>query len=139
MIFFHPHRSDGVRIQKEVLNTLTNYMGTGGNNVTMVAYSMHGGMVGRQDKNGPSGSGFREAEEASYTLTSSTQALCGVAQIEDDFQTVRRLTPIECERLQGFPDGWTEGQTDGHRYKQMGNAVSVPVVEFLVKRLIELA
>jgi len=51
--------------------------------------------------------------------------------------TVRRLTPIECERLQGFPDGWTEGQTDGHRYKQMGNAVAVPVVEWIMERLVE--
>jgi len=50
--------------------------------------------------------------------------------------SIRRLTPLECERLQGFPDGWTAGQTDGHRYKQMGNAVAVPVVEFIVKRLV---
>ena len=50
--------------------------------------------------------------------------------------TVRRLTPTECERLQGFPDGWTEGQTDGHRYKQMGNAVAVPVVEWIMERLV---
>jgi DNA (cytosine-5)-methyltransferase 1 len=49
---------------------------------------------------------------------------------------VRRLTPVECERLQGFPDDWTSGQTDGHRYKQMGNAVAVPVVEWIVKRLV---
>ena len=40
---------------------------------------------------------------------------------------VRRLTPTECERLQGFPDGWTDGQADSHRYKQMGNAVTVNV------------
>jgi site-specific DNA-cytosine methylase len=45
---------------------------------------------------------------------------------------VRRLTPVECERLQGFPDGWTEGQSDSVRYKQMGNAVAVPVVEWLI-------
>ena len=49
---------------------------------------------------------------------------------------VRRLTPTECERLQGFPDGWTEGQTDGHRYKQMGNAVAVPVVDWIMERLV---
>ena len=45
---------------------------------------------------------------------------------------VRRLTPIECERLQGFPDNWTEGQADTNRYKQMGNAVAVPVVEWII-------
>ena len=50
---------------------------------------------------------------------------------------VRRLTPTECERLQGFPDGWTEGQADSSRYKQMGNAVAVPVVEWIIGRLVE--
>lgn len=50
--------------------------------------------------------------------------------------TVRRLTPTECERLQGFPDGWTEGQADSHRYKQLGNAVAVPVVEWIISRLV---
>jgi DNA (cytosine-5)-methyltransferase 1 len=48
---------------------------------------------------------------------------------------VRRLTPVECERLQGFPDDWTAGQADGQRYKQMGNAVAVPVAEWIIKRL----
>jgi len=52
--------------------------------------------------------------------------------------TVRRLTPTECERLQGFPDGWTEGQADSHRYKQMGNAVAVPVVEWIMQGIVEL-
>ena len=44
---------------------------------------------------------------------------------------VRRLTPTECERLQGFPDNWTAGQADSHRYKQMGNAVTVNVVAWV--------
>ena len=48
---------------------------------------------------------------------------------------IRRLTPTECERLQGFPDNWTDGQADSHRYKQMGNAVAVPVVSWIVNRL----
>ena len=48
---------------------------------------------------------------------------------------IRRLTPTECERLQGFPDGWTEGQSDTQRYKQMGNAVSVPVVKSIMEKL----
>lgn len=50
---------------------------------------------------------------------------------------VRRLTPLECERLQGFPDGWTEGQADSARYRQMGNAVAVPVVEWIMRRLVD--
>lgn len=48
---------------------------------------------------------------------------------------IRRLTPLECERLQGFPDGWTEGISDTQRYKCLGNAVSIPVVAIILKRL----
>ena len=51
---------------------------------------------------------------------------------------VRRLTPLECERLQGFPDNWTEGQSDTNRYKQMGNAVAVPVVEWIIQNISDL-
>ena len=50
---------------------------------------------------------------------------------------VRRLTPTECERLQGFPDGWTASQSDTQRYKQMGNAVTVNVIEWIAKRIAE--
>jgi DNA (cytosine-5)-methyltransferase 1 len=72
-----------------------------------------------------------------------------VPMIETETQptTVRRLTPMECERLQGFPDGWSAqrvdhkkgivvDQADSSRYKQMGNAVAVPVVEWIFKRII---
>ena len=52
-----------------------------------------------------------------------------------DVGGIRRLTPIECERLQGFPDGWTKEQSDSQRYKQLGNAVSVPVVKAIAERL----
>ena len=61
--------------------------------------------------------------------------------------TVRRLTPTECERLQGFPDDWTTQridekkglieQADSSRYKQMGNAVAVPVVEWIMAQLVK--
>ena len=101
VIVFHPHRSDGARIQGETINTLTAFMGTGGLNTPMIATD-----------------------------------------------TVRRLTPVECERLQGFPDKWTEQrhdykkdrvveQADSSRYKQMGNAVAVPVVDWIIGRLVE--
>ncbi len=53
------------------------------------------------------------------------------------FVGVRRLMPIECERLQGFPDGWTDGQSDSARYRQLGNAVAVPVVEWIGKRIVK--
>lgn len=49
---------------------------------------------------------------------------------------VRRLTPLELERLQGFPDGWTAGQVDSHRSKQLGNSVAVPVFEWVGRRLV---
>ena len=49
---------------------------------------------------------------------------------------VRRLTPLECERLQGFPDGWTEGISDTQRYKCLGNAVTVNVIEAVISRLL---
>jgi len=49
----------------------------------------------------------------------------------------RRLTPLECERLQGFPDGWTAGQSDAARYRQMGNAVTVNVAEWIGRRIVE--
>ena len=51
---------------------------------------------------------------------------------------VRRLTPKEYERLQGFPDDWTGSQANSSRYKMLGNAVTVPVVEWIVKRMVKL-
>lgn len=52
---------------------------------------------------------------------------------------VRRLTPTECERLQGFPDGWTDGQADGTRYRQLGNAWAVPVAAWILRRIAEIS
>ena len=50
---------------------------------------------------------------------------------------IRRLTPLECERLQGFPDGWTDipGASDSARYKALGNSVAIPCVEFIMSRI----
>ena len=56
------------------------------------------------------------------------------AVIHDDVQ-VRRLTPLERERLQGFPDGWTAMCSNSARNAQTGNAVTVPVVEWIGARL----
>ena len=55
--------------------------------------------------------------------------------VQSGTDIVRRLTPLECERLQGFPDNWTEGQSDTQRYKQLGNAVTVNVAEWIAKRI----
>ena len=77
-----------------------------------------------------------------YTLDQTGAQSVAMADL-----SVRRLTPVECERLQGFPDGWTSerldpakgvvAQADAPRYKQIGNAVAVPVVEWIVRRLVE--
>ena len=56
---------------------------------------------------------------------------------------VRRLTPTECERLQGFPDGWTDvpdfngkPMSDAQRYKQLGNSMAVPVIRWIGERIL---
>jgi DNA (cytosine-5)-methyltransferase 1 len=61
-----------------------------------------------------------------------------VAAVVEASMTVRRLTPIECERLMGWPDNWTAGQIDTHRYKQCGNGVASPVAEWIGRQLINL-
>ena len=81
---------------------------------------------------GSNGDGWQE--DISYTLN--------VTDVHGDavnMSTVRRLMPVECERLQGFPDGWTDvdGAKDGPRYKALGNAVTVPVIEYLGRRIYE--
>lgn len=55
--------------------------------------------------------------------------------IVDSPNLIRRLTPLECERLQGFPDGWTNipGASDSARYKALGNSVAIPCVEYVMR------
>jgi len=74
--------------------------------------------------------------EPAHTLAVSAEPE-SIAAVDGRF--VRRLMPIECERLQGFPDGWTDitGASDAQRYRALGNAVAVPVVEWIAKRLAE--
>ncbi|MGI6748467.1 MAG: DNA cytosine methyltransferase [Anaerovoracaceae bacterium] len=54
---------------------------------------------------------------------------------ENKRKLIRRLTPLECERLQGFPDGWTliPGASDSARYKALGNSVAIPCVDFVLR------
>jgi site-specific DNA-cytosine methylase len=59
-----------------------------------------------------------------------------IAEGDETGFIVRRLTPLECERLQGFPDGWTDGQSDAKRYHQLGNAVCVNVMEWIGQRIV---
>ena len=66
----------------------------------------------------------------------SSEVTQQVAAINSAGYGVRRLTPVECERLQSFPDGWTEpAVSDSARYKAMGNAVTVNVVRWILGRL----
>jgi site-specific DNA-cytosine methylase len=128
--FFYAKSHQDVRIQGGVINTLAATMGTGGGNTPMV-HAIQNTVIGRKDTSGPQGKGYGNEDDPMFTLdTTSPHAVATAA-------TVRRLTPTECERLQGFPDNWTEGQADSHRYKQLGNAVAVPVVEWIIKRFIQ--
>lgn len=56
-------------------------------------------------------------------------------KLKQPIQLIRRLIPLECERLQGFPDGWTNvpDASDSSRYKALGNSVAVPCVMFLMQ------
>ena len=74
---------------------------------------------------------FKDNEEPMFTLTGQDKH--GV-MINSQ---IRRLTPTECERLQGFPDGWTDGISDTQRYKCLGNAVTTNVVCEIAKRLLK--
>lgn len=68
-----------------------------------------------------------------YCLDSQKGSMAGVA---GSFG-VRRLTPLEYERLQGFDDGWTEGESDSARYKMLGNAVCRKVTAWIGKRIVK--
>lgn len=127
LFVFYGNRVADIRIQDDKINTLQARMGTGGNNMPMVAHPIQGNMIGRNDTAGPAGKGYGDTEDPMFTLTSTDIHAVGTQS------QVRRLTPLECERLQGFPDGWTDSQSDTNRYKQMGNAVAVPVVEWIIQ------
>ena len=75
---------------------------------------------------------------------SSNEGVSSVKAIFSNTMRVRRLTPVECERLQGFPDGWTqipygkknkEQCPEGHRYKALGNSMAVPVMRWIGRRI----
>lgn len=71
-----------------------------------------------------------DARKPAFTLTAQDKR--GIF----NGQRIRRLTPTECERLQGFPDGWTKEASDSQRYKMLGNAVTVNVIEAIARRLL---
>jgi DNA (cytosine-5)-methyltransferase 1 len=128
-----------------------------------VTYCIVGNTIDRLHTSGGNGSGV--SEEISYTLNTVDRHAVAVPFIHNGFgdyghgnigktilsrdditsgdlvvsgYSVRRLTPLECERLQGYPDGWTEYGHDGRpvsdfqRYKALGNSVAIPCVEFVI-------
>jgi DNA (cytosine-5)-methyltransferase 1 len=133
-----------------------------------VTYCIVGNTIDRTEKSGGNGTGVNE--EVSFTLNTADRHAVAVPFIfiffgdyvhgnigktilsSDDITTsdlvvsgysVRRLTPLECERLQGFPDGWTEfghnGKriSDNQRYKALGNSVAIPCVQFVLSGMNE--
>ena len=127
-------------------------------------YCIVGNIIDRQPENGGNGCGYQE--NLAYTITTVDRHAVYARQRVDEFknddiastqsarqakdatdlvvepdqqhaQLIRRLTPLECERLQGFPDGWTNipGASDSARYRALGNSVPVPCVEFIMKSL----
>ena len=96
-----------------------------------VVHAIQGTVIGRSDTAGPAGKGYGEADDPMFTIDT-----VGGHAVATETQ-VRRLTPLECERLQGFPDDWTASQSDSARYKQMGNAVAVPVVEWIIQGIVD--
>jgi DNA (cytosine-5)-methyltransferase 1 len=92
-------------------------------------YCLQGTMINRKEKNGPGGFGWKQG--SAYTLHTADPSFIAGPQYG-----VRPLTPVECERLQSFPDGWTDpAGSDSARYKAMGNAVTVNVVRWILGRL----
>ena len=129
-------------------------------------YCIVGNVIDRQPENGGNGIGYQTG--LAYTLTSADRHAVFARQRVDAFrdddiastqsarqskdatdliiepghqyaQLIRRLTPLECERLQGFPDDWTNipGASDSARYRALGNSVAIPCVEFIMKSLRE--
>ena len=172
-VLFENSYRDGARIAHDgVSQTLTSKMGTGGGNTPMLAFGIQGNVIGRQDHNGPAGKGHTEEGDPMFTLTSTdTHAVAVqydgynqrvnetdvsltirigrdssdfIAQPTEPTMAVRRLTPLECERLMGWPDNHTLTKADGtiqadtHRYKQCGNGVASPVAQWIAKHLLNI-
>ena len=133
LIVYENHPTDSrVKEMGSVCTTVTARWGTGGGNVP---FALAENTIGRQPLNGGNGTGFTEGGPM-YTLNAT--GVHGVAQQ----MSVRRLTPVECERLQGFPDNHTnipwrkkEESPDGPRYKAMGNSMAVPVMHWIGKQI----
>lgn len=126
------HANDVVRECGQTVPTLQNRMGTGGNQIPLVQQinCQPSGISGTVSSKWAKGTGGPAGDEH-YNLIAQRYS-------------VRRLTPLECERLQGYPDGWTDipGASDSARYKALGNSVAIPCVEYVlegIKEVLEVA
>jgi len=141
-------RVNDVRVyEDEIAPTVISRYGTGGGNVPMIFSHTQGLDIQASEENSPT---LRAGDNgmavvvaptlsASNNPSRSPQSSEITAQVDAmvrETGVVRRLTPRECERLQGFPDDWTSDQADSNRYKQMGNAVAVPVVQWIIDRMV---
>lgn len=138
--FYENHAQGGRYEEKTICPTIVARYGTGGNNTPLVVedehcYCLAENTIGRQPQNGGNGRGYKE--EVAFTLNAT-----GVHAVAKG--CVRKLTPVECERLQGFPDNYTripyrgkpeEDCPDSPRYKALGNSWAVPVVRWIGKRM----
>jgi len=133
LVVYETHPADSrVKEMGDVCQTVTSRWGTGGGNVPI---ALAENTIGRQPLNGGNGTGYTEGGPM-YTLNAT-----GVHGVNQGM-AVRRLTPIECERLQGFPDDYTnikEKCPDGPRYKAMGNSMAVPVMKWIGQRIKEVS
>jgi DNA (cytosine-5)-methyltransferase 1 len=152
---YETHPADSrVKEMGDVCQTITTRWGTGGGNVPI---ALAENTIGRQPLNGGNGDGFTEGGPM-YTLNATgvhgiacnTEiAHClrsGASKADKPDSTtyitdmrVRRLTTKECERLQGFPDDYTNTPTssDSTRYKALGNSMAVPVMKWIGNRINE--
>lgn len=111
--------------EQVVANTIDKNYGKGIDNHgqrTMI-YNVYGGF----------NEGIREQIEICPTIRTSKGG--GHLHMVKQGASIRKLTPTECERLQGFPDGWTEGFSDTQRYNMMGNAVTVDIIQAITSKL----
>jgi len=154
---FEGNRVGDPRVHENVSPSVLARWGTGGNNVpTLAQRQSHSEYVIDDVTSTISQRDYKSATDLvidnepkafdtfNQVVNNTNQTLSSARAGESNQGTVwkdsivRRLTPKECERLQGFPDEWTASQADSSRYKMMGNAVTVPVVEWIIKRMVEL-
>ena len=136
-----------------VVPTLSARAGTGGNNLPLVStvatvFSRQRTDHFREDAIASTESTrqFKDATDLVYQETVGALTSCDFKGPNSQYVSqdkcvvtgpylIRRLTPLECERLQGYPDGWTDlpGASDSARYKALGNSVCIPCVEFVMR------